>query len=152
MRAIPYCFNGFLPPDLFTYANYPHKIPLSGDRVLGILNHAYRIENDTIYLPFTFSMVDDTREAFIIPNQGRGISVVSATTWINDVQIEENQLTLRPGSEGTIIVNWNEAYRIPVVTGLDNRFRISLFNESHLIETKVKVSDYIVIKQSDNNN
>lgn len=127
--------------------HYLHKIPLKGEKVLGVLNHAYYIENDTLYLPFTFSMVDDTREAFIMPNQGSGISILSSTTWIDDVQFVDKQLTIKPGAEGKIVLAWNEKNGQPNVSGVDNRFAIIQRGKKYFIEMEVSVNDIILIEK-----
>jgi hypothetical protein len=240
MRAIPSNFNGIIPLDLFTYANYPHnvwpffaqrynvnssliaghgfwgnlerlsdeqleragslvsksrrvlpflkdvpmeisgpvgsapeiysrvnfgsgagqvvafsakplhhlqKIPMQSDQVLALVNHSYRIENDTIYLPFTFTMVDDTREAFIIPNQGSGIHISSSTAWIDDIQWNDGQLTLMPGSEGIVKVEWEKRNGTPKITGLTDGFRITRNDKVYSIELKVKPQDRVIINK-----
>lgn len=242
MRAIPNNFNGIIPLDLFTYANYPHnvwpffaqrynvnssliaghgfwgnmerlsdqqleragslvsksrrvlpylkdvpmevsgpvgsapeiyarvngesgagqvvafsskplhhlqKIPMLSEQVLAVLNHAYQIENDTIYLPFTFTMVDDTREAFIIPNQGAGISILTSTTWLDDVQYVDSQLTIKPGAEGKILLVWDEKNGVPKVSGIDNRYKIIRKQKKYLIEMVVRPENKVLVKQDE---
>lgn len=124
-----------------------HKIPLKGERVLGVLNHAYYIENDTLYLPFTFSMVDDTREAFMMPNHGSGISILSSTTWIDDVQYVDKQLTIKPGAEGKIVLVWDERNGQPNVSGVDKRYTINRKGKKYFIEMEVGPEEVIMVEQ-----
>jgi len=121
------------------------KIPINSEQVLAVLNHSYRIENDTIYLPFAFTMVDDTREAFIIPNLGAGISITSSAVWLKDVQFEEKHLKIMPGSEGKITVEWHEKNGIPRFSGVENRYKVSRNRKNYLIEIELKPDDIIII-------
>ncbi len=123
------------------------KIPIQSEQVLAVLNHSYRIENDTIYLPFTFTMIDDTREAFIVPNQGSGVHVSSSTTWIDDILWEDGQLTLMSGSEGMVMVEWDKKNGTPTVTGLADGCQITCNSRGYSIELKFKSQDIVIINK-----
>jgi hypothetical protein len=50
-------------------------------------------------IPFQFTMPDDSREAFILGNEGAGVSVLSSTGWLADADLKENSLVLRAGAD-----------------------------------------------------
>lgn len=60
----------------------------------------------SIHLSFQFSRPDDTREAFILPNEGTGIGIESSTGWFEDMQldIENKSLTVLPENQGISIL------------------------------------------------
>jgi len=68
----------------------------------GVLNHAYRLEGDAILFEFQFTMPDDTREAFIIGNEGCGVTVLSATGWLEDIRFRDDSLVIVSGAEGVL--------------------------------------------------
>lgn len=72
---------------------------------LGALNHAYSLENGRVSFDLGFSMPDDTREAFILGNEGIGVSVASASGWIDDMVLQEGSLEIRTGASGVMKVH-----------------------------------------------
>jgi len=89
-----------------TAGAFPVKVALAGDSCLAVLNHAYQLSKDSLLLPFQFNRPEDSREAFILPNKGCGISIVSSTGWLDDIQLstESKQLMIIPGNTGTITI------------------------------------------------
>jgi hypothetical protein len=79
-----------------------HNYVMPGVRqknLLAALRNAYSIQNDTLVLPFTFPMPESSREAFLIPNAGEGISITSSTSWIDNVRvIGSDTLAFTPGA------------------------------------------------------
>lgn len=84
--------------------SYTHRVDLNDSHFLGVLNHAYSFSDGVLELPFQFAMPDDTREAFILGNDGKGVSVVSSTGWINDMTLADNTLTIHLGAASNLIL------------------------------------------------
>lgn len=80
------------------------RIPLHTDNLLGVLNHAYTTVQDSVKLDFQFPMPDDTREAFILGNDGSGLSILSSTGWLDQITQEENSVRILTGSAGTLTI------------------------------------------------
>ncbi|MBC7890093.1 MAG: hypothetical protein H7Z13_19630, partial [Ferruginibacter sp.] len=89
-----------------TAGSFPVQVNLNTGNCLAVLNHAYRLSSDSLYLPFQFNRPDDTREAFVLPNLGTGISITAATAWLDDVQLlpGQQQLIIKAGGNGTITI------------------------------------------------
>ena len=89
-----------------TAGTFPVKVALAGDSCLGVLNHAYQLSLDSLLLPFQFNRPEDSREAFVLPNSGCGISIESSTGWLDDIILlrEKQQLRITPGNTGTITI------------------------------------------------
>ncbi len=90
--------------------NYPYSLTIRTDSCLAVLNHAYSIRNGRINLPFQFTKPDDTREAFVIPNKGSGISIISSTGWLDKVELnsDENSLHIRTGTRAEIVLRLSD--------------------------------------------
>ncbi|GGC15067.1 hypothetical protein GCM10011386_03560 [Parapedobacter defluvii] len=84
--------------------SYIHRVNVDSTQFLGVLNHAYSYSDGVLSLPFQFAMPDDTREAFILGNDGKGISIVSSTGWIDDVTLEENVVHIRLGAASHLVL------------------------------------------------
>ena len=100
-----------------------HDYVLPGVRqkkLLAVLRNAYSVEKDTLALPFTFPMAESSREAFLLPNAGAGISITSSTSWIEDVRlIGSDTLTFIPGAPGRHVIEWDGRIGRPVVAQSD---------------------------------
>lgn len=79
--------------------SHTEHISLDPTQVLGVLNHAYTTERDGIRLDLQFAAPDDTREAFVLGNDGSEIRVLSSTGWLDDLEIRGKSLRIRSGSE-----------------------------------------------------
>jgi len=93
--------------------NYPYSLTANTDSCLAVLNHAYSVENGRINLPFQFTKPDDTREAFIIPNKGTGVSIVSSTGWLDKVElnIADSKLHIKTGTGTEMIIKFHDNYK-----------------------------------------
>ncbi len=91
---------------------YPFSFRLQTDSCLGVINHAYRLENGSVSLPFEFSQPDDTREAFVLPNLGTGINITSSTAWLDNIELfkNEKELIIYPGIPGSCEVQLPDSY------------------------------------------
>jgi hypothetical protein len=103
--------------------NYLHKIKINSENLLCVLNQSYRLKENNLNFDFQFTIPDDTREAFIIGNKGRNISILESTGWIDDVQLEENNLIISLGATSNLKIKMPEtAKNIQVNT---DKFTIS---------------------------
>jgi Alpha-galactosidase len=84
--------------------SYSHQFEVNDAQFLGVLNHAYSYADGMLTLPFQFAMPDDTREAFILGNDGKGVSIVSSTGWIDDITLEGNALNIRLGAASDLVL------------------------------------------------
>lgn len=84
--------------------SYLHSVKLNPQNLLCALNQSYYLEGDLLNFNFQFTIPDDTREAFIIGNYGKGISVIKSTGWIDNVKLEENKLNIKLGAESMLTI------------------------------------------------
>jgi hypothetical protein len=95
--------------------SYRHEVSVNPDAVLGVLNHAYRIEDRSLILDFQFPMPDASREAFIIPNEGSGISIRESNVWLDELKIFRGALTITSGADGALVIHWPKEQGTPEV-------------------------------------
>ena len=115
-----------------------HAVATNQSRLLGILDHPYTSDKDSIYFSFDFIYPDDTKRAFIIGNLGEKVSIVSSTGWLDDVTLEDNTLTVKTGSATTLQIEYADKKIIRVVNGEiikqeDNYIEVNLEAESMLL-------------------
>lgn len=84
------------------------SVYLKSENCLGVLNHAYTLKNDSVHFSFQFNRSDDTREAFILPNQGRGIGIESSSGWIDGIELDatNNSLTITTGNSTDLVIRF----------------------------------------------
>lgn len=90
---------------------------IDSKKVLGVLHHAYTLSEGKLSLPFQFSMPDDTREAFILGNDQSGVSILSSTGWLEDLQLDRNVLKVTAGSDTEIVVRLPVDYKEVQING-----------------------------------
>jgi hypothetical protein len=83
-----------------------HVVEIDEGQVLGVLNHAYQLSDRKLTLDFQFPMPDATREAFVLPNGGSGISIQSSTSWLDDLSVESGVLSYAAGAPGEQTIRW----------------------------------------------
>ena len=124
------------------------EVSLNTDKCLGVLNHSYRLKNGKLHFQFQFNRPDDTREAFILNNEGTGISIISYTGWLNDLRlhVDKKQLIISPGNKGEILIRIPDKFKslryneIPLTPDTKNQ-------ETGFVYYKIvvdKLNDYIV--------
>lgn len=84
--------------------NYMHTVEVKTDSCLAVLNHAYRMSGNILWLPFQFTTPDASREAFIIPNNGSGISIKESSAWLRNVTLNGNSLEIEAGATGELVL------------------------------------------------
>ena len=97
---------------------YEYKTIINKDSVLCVLRHAYSIDDqNNLHIPFHFLMPDDTREAFIIPNKGCKVTIVSSDVWIKNITHDEKQkkIIILPGESGKLCIKRNQIDNFEVI-------------------------------------
>jgi hypothetical protein len=87
---------------------HKYHAEVNTENFLGVLNHAFHAESNRLVFDFQFTMPDDTREAFILGNDGKGIQIVSYTGWLDDIQLENKSLNIKTGSAGIMKIRLPE--------------------------------------------
>lgn len=97
-------------------ARHKETIKVNPDKVLGVLNHAYSVGKDGINVNLEFPCADDTREVFVLGNEGCDIRILSSTGWLDKISLSGKTLSVRAGSDTDIVVdirgNKKESHRI----------------------------------------
>ncbi|MBK7257779.1 MAG: alpha-galactosidase [Ignavibacteriae bacterium] len=107
-----------------------HRFARAGvrtDSVLAILRNAYEIHDDSVIIPFVFPMPESSREAFLVPNHGAGITILSSTSWLRTARLAgPDTLQFTPGAPGRHVIGWGSRRGVPlVVAGPEVRTRIT---------------------------
>ncbi len=95
--------------------HYHHAVQLAQDKLLGVMNHAYSVDRNTLFLRFGFPMPDATREAFIIPNEGRNITVLKSSSWLDTLDLADGTLSYTVGAAGEQTIRWGSENGEPEV-------------------------------------
>ncbi|NQU54927.1 MAG: alpha-galactosidase [Bacteroidetes bacterium] len=93
--------------------DYATKI--NSEKVLGVLNHTYAIQNNQLTIPFKFEKKESSVAVFIIPNENSGISIVSSSSELTDVEIFDNKLQYWGASKGKQTIYWDKKNGTPNV-------------------------------------
>ena len=118
--------------------NYEHQVTVNPDRFLGVINNAYELKEDQIRIPFQFPASLTSREAFILPNNGTGISVLSSSCWLNNLLIDNQSLKMMPGGAGSISVKWPANISRPEVEGKNITYTLRQKPGHYLIKIRIK--------------
>jgi len=127
--------------------NYEHQVKLNSDNLLGVINNAYQLNENRIEIPFQFPAALISREAFILPNKGTGISVISSSCWLDNLKLEDNSLHITTGGTGTIEVKWPVNISRPEVDGENITYTIRQKADHYLFKIKVEKSAEIITIQ-----
>ena len=94
---------------------YEHTISIDNSKLLALLNHSYQINEDSLHLSFNFTDGPSTHEAFILPNNESGVSIISSTSIIDAVSLDENGLSYKIITPGIQNVLWSKKHGKPMV-------------------------------------
>lgn len=89
-------------------ARHTETIEVNSDNVLGVLNHSYCIVDDGVQVKLEFPCSDESREVFVLGNEGCGIRILSSTGWLDRISVSENTLTIKAGSDTDVVVEINK--------------------------------------------
>jgi len=110
---------------------HTEHIALDIRQVLGVLNHAYTTDPDGVCLDLQFAAPDDTREAFVVGNDGSGVRILSSTGWLDALDVSRNSLCIRSGDATRLHIALPENARdiradIPFETRSDGTLQLRL--------------------------
>jgi hypothetical protein len=118
--------------------NYVHSVVLNPKNFLGVINNAFELQGDILKLHFQFPAPDESREAFILPNQRSGIHIISCTSWLDTLHLNGNRLEMICGAPGKIIIDWPKSTGYPRIQGGDKlKTSITAKNNSYTIKIDV---------------
>jgi hypothetical protein len=90
---------------------------IRGERVLAVVGNSYTLTRESLTIHFEFGWPDASREAFILPCQGEGMSVVSSTSWLDEAsQPDERSLRFVNGAPGTHVIECSRSIGTPTVS------------------------------------
>lgn len=118
--------------------HYDHKVVLNKNTFLGVLDNAFELVGDTLNLPFQFPTPDASREAFILPNQSTGIKIISCTSWLDAVHLNENKLSIVCGAPGEIVIEWPGTAGYPKIAGDQLKTTVRTRGNSYQVEIQVR--------------
>jgi len=132
-------------------SSYTQGAKIDSTKLLAVLDHPYKFEMGFLTLNFAFEEEPSTKEAFIIPNEGIGISISSSTSVIDHAQWLNNQFVYKINSPGTQKVLWSKKHGKPIVSkspGLDytveesgDYFKLTIKVQSDELKVVVRGTD-----------
>jgi len=98
---------------------YNHLISgVNSSEILGILQNSYSVTSNKLNLHFDFYSPDDSKIAIMLPNNGSGISILSSTSWLQDIKLTQNNtLEYHSGAVGEQKIIWPKRLGMPVISG-----------------------------------
>jgi hypothetical protein len=104
-------FSGSALATQYNITNVPQE------KILAVLNNAYSSRSSSLTLQFEFGWPEASREAFVLSNRGKGMSIVSSSSWIDGAEIVgDKTLRFTNGAPGKHVVLWNSVLGLPTVT------------------------------------
>ncbi len=87
--------------------SHEQTISLNPSKVLGVLNHSYSLteEGVRVRVGLEFPCADESREVFVLGNEGYDIRIVSSTGWLDDISLSENVLKIKAGSDTDVTID-----------------------------------------------
>jgi hypothetical protein len=118
--------------------SYAHRVNLETNNNLAILYHPYSIEDEILELNFNFPNQPSTREAFVIPG-GNGISIISSTSTIKEVNNDTEFLEYKLIEPGTQQIIWAKFIGKPIISETASLgYQIEEMDEQYKIMIEVK--------------
>ncbi len=97
--------------------SFENKIKVDTNKFLAVLNQPYLLASDSININFHDDKNFSTNEAFILPNKGLGISILSSTCILDKVDLNKDSLEYVTKGKGQQIIIWNNTYGELLITG-----------------------------------
>jgi hypothetical protein len=129
---------------------YKHSVNINKGRILAVLNHPYEIINDVLHLEFQFSEGPSTKEAFVIPNEEVGVSIISSTCAIDHAQWQNEELSYMVMNPGIQEILWDKKCGKPMIIkspGL--AFTLIESDDYYKITINVKSNDLQIVLKID---
>ena len=121
--------------------NYKHRVKINPDSLLGVINNAYQLSGNYLEIPFQFPASLTSREAFILSNQGTGISVISSSCWLDNIKLENKTLQIVTGDAGTTRIKWPDSLSKPDIKGENISPGINGKDDHYIIQIDVEKSN-----------
>jgi hypothetical protein len=96
--------------------SYTQRSKIDSTKLLAVLNRPYKFDREFLTLDFIFEDGPSSKEAFIIPNENSGISIISSSSVIDYVYWKKNQLEYKVINSGTQEILWNKKYGKPIIS------------------------------------
>lgn len=114
-------------------------------RMLAVVRNAYETRHDTLIVPFLFPMPEASREAFVLPNGGSGITIASSSSWLQSAELRaKDTLLFVPGAAGEHVIEWNPELGPPTVEAdqsvrhsISGSFRITITSTRPGVEIRI---------------
>lgn len=85
--------------------SHEQTISVDPSKVLGVLNHSYSLTEEGVRVGLEFPCADESREVFVLGNEGYDIRIVSSTGWLDDISLSENVLKIKAGSDTDVTID-----------------------------------------------
>jgi len=95
--------------------DFSNNVEINSNKFLCVLNHPYSIQNDSLFMKFSLRGRASCDEAFILPNESTGISIISSNSIIDEVKVEKGKLEYYPMGPGEQQVLWNKSNGKPEI-------------------------------------
>ncbi len=119
-------------------SEYSFEQYLNSSALMAVLNNAYDVENDLLQMDIIYEKKESTSAIFVLPNEGSGITIVSSTCAISDVNSDGKQLSYQVDGAGTQLIRWPLELGEPIVKD-KGLFDISLEKEKDWVLVKIEV-------------
>ncbi len=111
---------------------YRHVVQnINTNNFLGVLNHSYKLEDSNLLLDFEFYMPDDSKSAIVLNNNDSGISIISSTSWLENIEFDDNSLLITVGAKGNQLIKWPKKNGSPKI------------NSNYEIQTNIEKNSYL---------
>lgn len=122
---------------------YRHIVQnINSNKFLGVLNHSYKLEDSNLLLDFEFYMPDDSKIAIVLNNNDSEISIISSTSWLENIEFDDNSLLITVGAKGNQLIKWPKKNGSPKINS-NYEIHTEINENSHL--------DFYLIKIKTNN-
>lgn len=95
--------------------NYNLKTPLITNKVLAVLDEPYRLARNVLTMDLIFNEKPSSLSVFVIPNNGRNVTIVSSTSPIVDVNLSGSKLEYRISKPGKQLIRFKNISGKPAV-------------------------------------
>lgn len=96
--------------------SYTQGSKIDSTKLLAVLNQPYKFDREFLTLDFIFEDGPSSTEAFIIPNETSGISIISSSSVIDHVYWKKNQLEYKVINSGTQEILWSKKHGKPIIS------------------------------------
>ena len=116
-------------------AQYQFKQSINGARLLAVLNAPYEIVDNQLSMDLVFGEGESASAQFVIPNECSGITIISTTKSLSEVQIKGQRLEYWSVAPGSQLVKWPLNMGEPIVRAQDLiDYRIEKDENSYLLK------------------